>query len=304
MDQGYEDTRFESTVDRNLYFPICMNVLKDPVQCWRNQHYFCTPCITKHLKENSQTCPTCMEELTLETLGRPARILTDLLTDLKIFCDYAERGCREVIELAVLKTHVATCDFSPVKCSNDECSTVISKRDKELHENKVCGFRMVKCDYCGEAIQHVKYKTHSCQTRREIDEIKLNLTEVKGQLNHIRSTQEEMIKEMRSMMTYIKDNMTNSKQVTHSTCQTCTYSTNLDTIVIAGGRKTGYKELASVETFNWSSKIWTRQEKMNQCRAIAASFVYGNHMVVTGGFLVGFTKCCMEQTKISKATGQ
>ena len=231
MDQGYEDTRFMDTVDRNFHCPICMNVLNDPVQCRRNQHYFCTLCITKHLKENSQTCPTCMEELTEETLGQPARILTDLLSSLKICCDYAEQGCREVVELGVLKTHVASCGFCPVKCSNDECSTVIIKRDRQLHETKVCGFRMVKCDYCGETVQHKQYKMHSCPTRKEIDEIKLDLTEMKAQLNQLCSSHEEMTKEIRSMMTYIQDNMTNTKQATNSSCHCRRRRWKRDTLV-------------------------------------------------------------------------
>ena len=77
---------------------------------------------------------------------------------------------------------------------------------------------MVKCDYCGEAIQHKQYKMHSCPTRKEIDEIKLDLTEMKAQLNQLCSSHEEMIKDIRSMMTYIKDNMTNTKQATNSSC--------------------------------------------------------------------------------------
>ena len=157
MDGGYNNDYIENTVDTTLHYPICMNVLNELVQCQRNQHYFCTFCITKHLKENSQTCPSCMEELTMETLGRLERILTDLLSNLRICCDCADQGCREVVELGVLKTHVATCNFCPVKCSNDACSTVISKRDKKLHENKICVLRLVKCGYCGEEVQHVKY---------------------------------------------------------------------------------------------------------------------------------------------------
>ena len=39
------------------------------------------------------------------------------------------------MELGSLKTHVASCEFNPVPCSNDKCDEIISQRDKEIHEN-------------------------------------------------------------------------------------------------------------------------------------------------------------------------
>ena len=104
--QGYEDNRFENAVSQNFHCPICLNVLKEPVMCRRNQHYFCTSCITRHLG-NSPTCPTCMEELTVETLTQVPRIVTNCLSELNIRCDYFSRGCREFVQLGNLATHVA-----------------------------------------------------------------------------------------------------------------------------------------------------------------------------------------------------
>ena len=74
MEQGYEDSRFETKVDENLQCVICTNVLKDPVQCRRNEHHFCRACITEHLK-HSRNCPICQDPLTEETLGRPQTFL-------------------------------------------------------------------------------------------------------------------------------------------------------------------------------------------------------------------------------------
>ena len=91
---GYDDERFESTVDQHFHCVICYNVLKDPVMCRRNQHYFCRDCITEHLRSNSHTCPTCADELTVETLTDVPRIVTNYLNGQKIRCDYEDRGCR------------------------------------------------------------------------------------------------------------------------------------------------------------------------------------------------------------------
>ena len=301
MEQGYEDARFENTVDRHFHCPICLNVLRDPVQCRRNQHYFCTSCITKHLQENSQTCPTCMEELTVETLDRPARILTDLLSTFKISCDYTERGCREMVELGALKRHVAGCDFGPVMCSNDECLQVVDRRDKEVHETKMCDFRTVKCDYCGEEMQYVKIKNHRCPTRKEIDEIKVDLSEVKDKLNQLCSAQQEMAKEMKTMTDTIK-------QTLQSSCRVCLRPANItEDIVVAGGEKitaVGDKFEKSVEIFGMVNNSWTPLGKMIQCRSAATSFVYENHMIVTGGFSDDGTHDSMEKMSLSERNEQ
>ena len=134
--------RFHGDVNRNLHCPICLKVFKDPVQCHRNQHLFCTPCILRHLKQLHR-CPTCHEELTPETLVQPPRIVTDMLSSLNITCDYVQRGCREVVGLGVLELHVKQCNFAPVACSNDGCKLIINRRDIEDHERNECEFREV-----------------------------------------------------------------------------------------------------------------------------------------------------------------
>ena len=218
-----------------------------------------------------------MEELTEETLGQPARILTDLLSSLKICCDYAEQGCREVVELGVLKTHVASCGFCPVRCSNDECSMTINKRDKEIHENKVCEFRIVKCEYCGEEVQHLKYKTHSCATGKEINEIKLDLMEMKGQLNQIHSMQEEMMKQINGLTSEMK----NAKQSVHDPCDIkSNFYSKKDIVVVGGFTDT---PVASAERFNWIDRKWIPLHPMREPRSAATAVIFENQIIVSGG---------------------
>ena len=145
---GYDDSRFERDVDEHFHCSICYNVLKDPRMC-RNDHAFCLDCITEHLKVNSQTCPECNEHLTVDTLRRP-RLLNNYLSKLKINCDHASRGCPEFIRVENLESHVESCGFSPVMCSNENCGMEINKQDKDHHENEICEFRNVKCQDCGK----------------------------------------------------------------------------------------------------------------------------------------------------------
>ena len=213
-EEGYEDRRFEKEVDGNLHCPLCSNVLKDPFQCRRNQHLFCSPCIKRHLEQNSQTCPTCSEELTAETLPLPPMIVIDLLNALKIRCDFAARGCRELVKLECLKRHIAHCGYSPTKCENDGCSMIINKIDKEHHENNDCGFRKVKCEECGKEVLYKKFKAHGCTLKKEMDEVKTSLnemkTEVKDELKMVQRNQEEMMQEVRQMKAEMKEFMNNS----------------------------------------------------------------------------------------------
>ena len=147
---GYDDERFESIVDQNFHCLICYNVLKDPVMCRINGHCFCRGCITEHLRRNGHRCPTCADELTVETLAEVPRIVKNYLNERKIRCDHYVRGCRELVQLQSLQRHVAECGFSPVVCQNQGCGETISKRDRTYHESELCQFRKLQCHNCGE----------------------------------------------------------------------------------------------------------------------------------------------------------
>ena len=146
---GYDHSRFEKDVDEHFHCSICYNVLKDPRMCHKNEHVFCHDCITEHLKVNSQTCPECNDHLTVDMLRRP-RLLTNYLSKLKINCDHADRGCPEFICVENLESHVESCGFTPVMCSNENCGMEINKQDKDHHENEVCEYRKMKCQDCGK----------------------------------------------------------------------------------------------------------------------------------------------------------
>ena len=160
-DTGYEDERFQQIVSQSFHCIICTNVIKDAVMCPQNEHLFCRTCITRYLM-NSQKCPTCMEPLTVETLSQAPRGVKNLLSELKIRCEFSDRGCGKFIELGDLERHVADCGFAPAVCSNEGCELEVNKQDLLHHETAVCELRRVKC--------------HSCNDIRiELDIVKVNL---------------------------------------------------------------------------------------------------------------------------------
>ena len=286
MATGYEDSRFETKVDENLHCVICTEVLKDPVQCRRNEHHFCRNCIAEHLK-HSPKCPICQDPLTVETLAKPQRFLANTLACLKISCDNSNRGCRKVVELGSLTTHVASCEFSPMPCSNDQCEEIISRHDKEIHENKVSDFRQVKCDYCDQMVLYKNFMQHTCPPREEIREIKAELrevckqkSEIKAELKEIRSRQDEMFKMMQNMMsslTRLERNMAQRSEARHHA------SSGQDVqaeIVVAGGSKCKY-----VKVSNMATKTWRPLSQMNERRYEASSVLYQGRMIVTDGMV-------------------
>ncbi len=183
---GYEISRFQKDVDENLHCSICYNVLKEPRTCRNNDHVFCLACISEHLRVNSQTCPECNEHLSVDTLRRP-RVLNNILSKLKINCDYASRGCSEFICVEDLKTHVATCGFAPVLCSIEQCGMEINKQEMVHHETEVCRYRKVKCYDCG-------------QIQDDVKTLKASLTELDGKVEAVQNKVEKNHVEMKKIV--------------------------------------------------------------------------------------------------------
>ena len=224
---GYDDERFESTVDQNFHCLICYNVLKDPVMCRRNQHYFCRGCITEHLRRNSHTCPTCADELTVETLGEVPRIVMTYLNERKIRCDYEDRGCRELVQLQNLNRHVAECGFSPVVCGNQGCGQTISKRDRTYHESELCQFRKLKCHNCGEMstmMADMQRKIADLETKINTDMAHAN-TEMKNMNTEMKNMNTELSK----MDTRLANNNIETKNINTNMANICTKMTQMDT---------------------------------------------------------------------------
>jgi hypothetical protein len=194
---GYEDKRFEAVVSPSFYCPICLLVLREPVMC-KNQHYFCTSCIKKHLAK-SAFCPTCLEHLSVDTLNDAPRIVKDYLSELNIHCDYYARGCREMVKLNQLKHHVATCGFTPVQCSNEGCTADLNLRDKLYHQAELCDFRKLKCHECSQ-LKHEAVKTKREILARQDQMMKTMKAKISACQNEIKSDMKEGMKRMENVI--------------------------------------------------------------------------------------------------------
>ena len=282
---GYAENRFQGSVDKNFFCPICTYVLKDPVQC-HNQHYFCRSCITKHLK-NSQTCPVCMEKLTEEALSKPPRIVQDYLDGLVIDCEHSERGCTNLFELGRLEAHVSECVYRPVTCPNEKCDTIVNQADLDEHTSEVCEYREVYCEECDDKMSVKKFEKHGCVISKDVNEMKVAVLQIQGQVKEMSKTQKEILQAIQNLTISVgqKSEVTGKAVVAPD-------AKAQGNIVVVGGMSS--KELRkiwntsvlhnTVELYSLASKTWKKAPRLQQKRASATAHFYQGQVMVTGGY--------------------
>ena len=290
---GYEPERFENEVDSTLLCPICSNVLKDPVQC-PNEHYFCRSCIGVHLHQNSETCPMCQHHVTEETLTKPPRLLTNMLKNLKIGCDNADRGCQEMIKLEFLDHHVKSCGYSPTACTNPGCFEIVNQHEKEQHESELCRFRMIFCDDCKQQVLRKLSHVHPCFMRKEMDGLVKDMKEIKDDVKQMKQTQEEFIQDLMIQVSrqsdVVEDLRRKMNDITgeieynaKEASERCDLFSGRQKIFVCAGRDDKYS-LKSVESFNWPENSWTLEPAMKMRRSAPSAFVHERQIYVTGGW--------------------
>ena len=302
--QGYDEERFENEVNQNFFCQICFNVFKEPVVCRINQHCFCRSCITKHL-ENSQTCPTCNDELTVETLAEAPRMVKNLINELKIRCVYIDRGCPEVVQLQHLDSHEDACGFTPAVCTNQDCGLIVNKRDQIHHESEVCKFRMLKCYSCKEitkTLAGMEERIANIEKNNATIEIKItdlvknaagsvekNIADLKVDMEGKNEAVNNEVKGLRTALVEafneMKDVLVTTRDKTKENTRTVRNipSGDKENIIVAGGVGT-----KSVEMFNWRQRAWLPLQSMPRKYERATSFVYSGHMIIAGGCCGGF----------------
>ena len=296
---GYDDCRFERRVDENFHCSVCYNVLKEPRMCRNNEHIFCHGCITQHLKVNNQTCPECGEYLSVDTLRRP-RVVTNYLSKLRINCDYASRGCPDFTCLEELKTHVASCGYAPVLCSNVKCGVQVNRRDKDYHETTECEHReSPKCHDCGEIQEAVgrlegrfveldgKLEVTRAEMKNANDEMTHEQQEVKKEMRDLKSNICKMNKDVddvKVMMSQVLRKLSFLELLSKVPSPTQgMLNRRREDILIVGGDEIFSSTGSSTEIYSWEEDCWFEILPMDEKIEGASSFIYDDQLFVVGG---------------------
>ena len=283
---GYPDARFVMDLSKNLHCTICSCVLNDPVMC-KNEDYFCRGCISEHL-ENEDTCPSCHEDLTVESLANAPLILRKLLSEQRIRCDYHERGCQKIVQLGSLGSHVAVCGKAPVVCANEECSSKINREDQARHESEECRFRQVKCRNCEEMGTMVREIGTSLGGLREnVKNLNTSINDMENRFGEVENKFEKMQQRFETgesqFLNARRRHEDQAIQVDLGSDFSDEKTPFEHAYVVAGGYGYCGNLLNSVEIFNKTTNSWIELQRMKTCRAHASSVVYNSQVLVTGG---------------------
>jgi hypothetical protein len=169
----YDKKLFVQALGDQFECPICLNIMKDPVQCPRG-HTFCRHCISKHLEVQAKRCPTCREVMTKDRLV-PSRIIESLIENSEVHCvtyqsthedailvkhaNQKSRKPKMVITVNPNPTcewsgklidavkHHKQCPFARIWCPHSGCEEGIVRKDLPEHI-KCCLYRLVPCKWC------------------------------------------------------------------------------------------------------------------------------------------------------------
>jgi len=162
MAPGFDSDRFVDQEQIEGYTCcICLKVFEDPLDAPCG-HTFCAICVTDSLKIKSQ-CPYCRNPLTNAQLKQPVVVLRNLLSALKLKCEFASNGCIDVFTLGNLKNHEKVCKFYPSKCNLEGCEVFLPRGELPQHQEN-CPFKLVPCPFgCNEPIRTNNVEAHKQQ---------------------------------------------------------------------------------------------------------------------------------------------
>jgi hypothetical protein len=246
-----------------------------------------------------------------------------MLSELKIRCQFFDRGCGQFVELGNLDRHVTDCGFAPAVCSNEGCQLEVNKHDLLHHETAVCELRRVKCHSCNEIKQEMdtvkvnlaamneKLKGVGEKMDRNQENVKSCVEKANAEVGNVVANvvvkvelvQEQLNKqeecnrqlkadnvEMKRSLNEITKQLERTRQTSHEV-QAEEMSKGIaeggvdrePKVVVAGGYN-GSGNSNSVEMFSLLNATWTPLQPMKESRQSASSVVYNNHIFVMGGY--------------------
>jgi len=159
---GWDQDRFcePESIDENVVCGICTLVCRDAMQC-QEQHPHCAICINKWLAEGSGSCPL---RHPLSNAGlQPSRIVRNMVHKYKVKCSFVAHGCEQMMMIAAVESHEASCEFRQVPCDNASSGCVFIACHNQIPEHlEVCDFADVGCPRCEDHFLRKDSQGHDC----------------------------------------------------------------------------------------------------------------------------------------------
>ncbi|EGC32907.1 hypothetical protein DICPUDRAFT_37582 [Dictyostelium purpureum] len=139
----------------------------------KNGHLMCKLCWDKQLALRKE-CGIC--RIKINSIGELCRniFLEKAIRGKKVYCpnlytDFRmndgelvidEQGCKEIITIDQIETHLAQCEYGFIGCKNSiECKAKFRKNHQEKHEEQ-CQYSIINCEHCEEPVVKDKYAKH------------------------------------------------------------------------------------------------------------------------------------------------
>lgn len=163
---GY-DEEFVCKVEEDLECSICHQPLKEPVLT-RCGHRFCKECIEEHFRrqksrKTSINCPKDRQKLDTDKDVFPDKATEWNILSLTIRCPNYRcdpSGCNWTGELGEKETHLKTCQWKLIPCTNAKCQVQVRKMNLNGHLRNICQWRIIKCVHCNRSYPKCEVKNH------------------------------------------------------------------------------------------------------------------------------------------------
>ena len=215
----------------------------------------------------------------------------DLANHVTNECEYRLVHCRDCDDDMIYKkfgkhTCVLSKDLNKMGLEWSEIKNVLGE---------ICSSQKERCNYQKEMFNSQK---EVCNSQKEMHN---SVKEMHNSLKEVYNCQKEMHNSQKEMCSVLKEMSTVVKGLTHNLPKIAmpqAYLPNAFTssiLVIGGQNENG---LSSVEVLYPGSKTWTLLQSMQESRGSAASLLYGNDVIVTGGRSAGVVSDTIERLSL------
>lgn len=130
-------------------------IVKNKTNFFVSRHTFCQYCIYQSL-ESSPVCPIDRAILSIDEFKPAAKIISNMVNELLVYCTQQEQGCNHVGQRQFIESHLKnSCEYSVAPCEQVECKELLLKKDLNSHI-ETCQYRTLECNMCKKKMRAYK----------------------------------------------------------------------------------------------------------------------------------------------------